>query len=173
VDSPGRSRSAYNNLVIARHNEGKKDEAKQVLDDWFARYPLEYGMVRHRFMIRWGMGDIAGAQAAACDGLDTLSDDVFAQIDLRRRLKDLKLAQGKLADARALTLERRGVTEARGLALQTFWPSQGGTRRRHACGGIARTPRPRKSISAARPMKRMSFARCPLFDQSLPDDFDH
>lgn len=120
VEGPGRSRSAYNNLVIALYNQGKKDEAERVLDEWAERYELEFGMVRHRFTVRWGRGDPAGAEAVAREGLVDLSEDVFAQIDLRTRLTTLLEAQGRLSEARTLYLEQRGIAEAQGLAVQAF-----------------------------------------------------
>jgi len=124
ISGPGRSRSAYNNLVIARYNEGRKDEATQVMDEWAERYPFEFGMARHRFIVRWGMDDPEGAEAAALDGIAQLPDDVFAQMDLRRRLGDLKEAQGKPAEARTLMLEARGIAEARGLKVQAYYSNQ-------------------------------------------------
>lgn len=124
IDGPGRSRSAYNNLVIALYNLGRKDEAEQVLDEWYQRYPLEYGMARHRFHVLWGKGDPEGAEAAAREGMASLPADPFAQVGLREFLTTLKESQGRLAEARALYLEMRGIAEAQGMAVQAFTANQ-------------------------------------------------
>ena len=120
IDGPGRSRSAYNNLVIALYNQGLKDEAERVLDEWSERYPLEYGMARHRFNARWGNGDPEGAEAAVRDGVAALSEDPLAQFQLRSLLTTLKESQGKLGEARALYLEMQGIAEAQGMVVQAY-----------------------------------------------------
>jgi tetratricopeptide (TPR) repeat protein len=120
IDGPGRSRSAYNNLVIALYNVGDKDGAMLVMDQWAERYAFDFGQARHRFQVLWGMGDPEGAEAAALEGLEALPEDIFAQIDLRNGLAGMKKAQGRISEARTLYLEIRGVAEGQGLALQAF-----------------------------------------------------
>jgi tetratricopeptide (TPR) repeat protein len=124
VDGPGRSRSAYNNLVLALYNTDRQEDALQVMDEWEERYPYEMGMARHRFILGWGMGDPDGALAAAAEGMERLSGDVFAQIDLRQRLGDFYASLGRTAEAREVILGRRAVAEAQGLALQSFNANQ-------------------------------------------------
>jgi tetratricopeptide (TPR) repeat protein len=124
VDGPGRSRSAFNNLVIALYNTDRQDEAVRVLDAWEERYEFEFGMARHRFMLNWGRGNLEAAEAAARAGLERVSDDVFAQLDLRTRLADFYAAQGRIAEAREVQLDRRAVASAQGLAVQVYNSNQ-------------------------------------------------
>jgi len=100
VNGPGRSRSAFHYLALSLYNEGRKDEAVAALDRWEDLHPPEYGMLRDRLVIAWGMGDTETARAVAEGAIETLSADAMAQIQLQRELGYLHQSQGRLSEAR-------------------------------------------------------------------------
>ncbi len=110
VNGPGRSGSAFNNLVIARYNQGRKDEAMAVLDAWVERYPYEWRMPRHRTMLLWAAGDLDEAEATALQALEDFSENDFARERLARLHSDLLRAQGRVSEAREFFVEQE--TEA-------------------------------------------------------------
>jgi eukaryotic-like serine/threonine-protein kinase len=121
VEGPGRSGSAYNNLVITLYNLGEKEGALVTLDEWETRYPKDLGMVLRRVRLAWGMGDLDAARATAREGLETLSDDPFAQFGLRQELARIEAAGGRLAASRELQLELRAMAERVGRPVEAFY----------------------------------------------------
>lgn len=120
IDGPGRSRSAYNNLVIVLYDLGEKEAAMAALVEWERLYAREFGMARHRARLLWGSGDLDGAAAAARAGIVELPDDPFAQLDLRRLLAWLETSRGRLGAARTLLLEMRAMAEGMDRPVQAF-----------------------------------------------------
>lgn len=121
VDGPGRSRAAYNNLVLALYNSGRKAEAKAVLADWLVDYAPDFSTHRQRFHLEWGMGNLDAAEAAGREGLEALGDEPFSRINLRQRLGWLAETQGRLGEARSHHMERRSLAERIGAPRTAFF----------------------------------------------------
>jgi tetratricopeptide (TPR) repeat protein len=115
VSGPGRSRGAFHNLAISLYNEGRKDDAAAVLDRWEDLYPPEYGMLRNRLVIAWGMGDTEAALRVGERAIETLSGDALAQIRLRREVAYLHQSQGRLSEARGNLQDASALADAQGL----------------------------------------------------------
>jgi tetratricopeptide (TPR) repeat protein len=115
VNGPGRSRQAFHNLAVSLYNEGRKEEAVAVLDRGENLYPADAGMLRDQFLIAWSMGDTERAHAVAEGGIETLSDDSSAQIQLRRELGYLHQSQGRLMEAREHLQDALSLADARGV----------------------------------------------------------
>jgi len=124
IEGPGRSPSAYNNLIISLYDLGRKEAALATVDDWEDLYDFGPNMVRQRFTTLWGMGELERAEAAMLEGIRSV-DDPLAEIQLRDRLASFMRSLGRLDDARALYRRNRSVAEAADLPVQAFFADAG------------------------------------------------
>ncbi len=116
VSGPGRSRSAYNNLVMSLYNVGRKDDALQTLTRWEELYPPDYSLFRQRSTVLLGTGDVEAAGAALDEGAAALDEDLVGRLRLMQTAGHLALGQGKLAEAERRFREALALAEAQGIA---------------------------------------------------------
>ncbi len=114
VSGPGRSRSAYNNLVMSLYNVGRKDGALQTLSRWEELYPPDFSFFRQRITVLLGTGDAEGAKAAADEAVAALEEDLVGRLRIMQTAGHLVLARGRLAEAERRFREAMAIAEAQG-----------------------------------------------------------
>ena len=121
VEGPGRSRSAFNNLVIGLYNVGRKDEALAMTDRWAELYAPDYSFFRQRARVFLGMGNLDSARAVLARGSTEIEDDVVGRLNLTESLGQLARWQGRFSEAERLFRGAQAQAEAAGVATAGFY----------------------------------------------------
>ena len=120
VAGPGRSRSAFNNLVIGLYNVGRKDEALAVTDHWAELYAPDFSFFRQRARVFQGMGNMDSARAVLAEGTDEVQDDDIGRLRLMQSLGQIARARGRFAEAERLFRDVQAQAVTLGVASGGF-----------------------------------------------------
>lgn len=109
VDGPGRSTTAFQNLVRNRFAMGRFPEAADVLKEYEAAYPNDAGMWEWRFWTAFLLGDMEEAVSHAEPVASDPGEPPYVRANALDHLGQVAYWQGRLDDGRRYFLEAERV----------------------------------------------------------------
>jgi tetratricopeptide (TPR) repeat protein len=121
IEGPGRTRNAFNNLVIALFNLGEPEAAMATLDQAEELYPTDPDLQSRRIRLLWAEGRHDEAVEVARRILASFPDDAITQLNLRSQIASIEWSRGRLDAAREAQQARRAMASSLGRSLDEFY----------------------------------------------------
>jgi tetratricopeptide (TPR) repeat protein len=114
IEGPGRSRNAYNNLVLVLYGLRQHDAALGTLDEAVQLYPEDADLRALRPRTLWGMGRITEALEDAQAVLDDFPSGELTKLRVLFDMAGIEASRGRVEAARGLSRERRALAASLG-----------------------------------------------------------
>ncbi len=109
IDGPGRSNTAYQNLVRNYVGQARFQDAHDLVSEYEEAYPGDAGIPEMRFWTSFFLGDLDAAVAEAEPYARDPAQPAFVRADALDRLAQVAYWRGRLDEGRALMLEAERV----------------------------------------------------------------